>query len=44
MVRIVDCFYLFFVKSEWTVLCLYYKDEMSYFKNPCWAVWSLLLF
>lgn len=39
MVCIVDHFYLFFfLKSKWTVFCLYCKDEMSYFKDPFWVV------
>lgn len=40
MVCNVDPFYLLFVKSKWTVLCLYCKDEMSYFKDPFWLVCS----
>lgn len=33
-----DHFYFLFVKSKWTVLCLHCKDEMSYFRDPFWAV------
>lgn len=40
MVWIVDHFYLLFVKSKWTVFCLYCKDEMRSFKDLFRVVWS----